>query len=60
MVSGHSVAATPLSPKGWAGPGYSLPHVGGHQCLKLVALQAMPGEGAKGIGCHHAQQGMLT
>ena len=55
MVSGHSVAAAPLNPKG-----HSLPHVGGHRCPKLVALWAVPGEGAKGTGCHHARQGMQT
>lgn len=55
VVSGHSVAAAPLNPKG-----HSLPHVGGHRCPKLVALWAVPGEGAKGTGCHHARQGMQT
>ena len=40
-----------------AGPGCSLPHMGGHRRPRLAALPAAPDEGAEGTGCHHAWPG---
>lgn len=52
---------SPLNPKGWTGPGHSLPpslsHVVGRRRPRLAGLPAVPHEGAEGTGCHHARLG---